>query len=381
MKIPKAKGTPVIASKYLAVCQLNRPYDVLTRTVFMTGCDRFNILNKYSSYNYVPDENEIAPTWKEQNKSIVQLCVERAEELRGKRIAVFWSGGVDSTAIICSLILAGLDKQDITVVYNEKSIAEAPTIFEWIKREGIALDKFSSFDKYQNMVGVLGWCGGAVFGDNSGLNENPSITWREGISRVITSRAYSCTKYDIDNVIEALDEYICKLNLNIEYIDELMWLIKFGCKWSSFDYDYDLCMGDCEYEKCNFYTSAGFQDWALTHYKEFHQAKERDVTEYKKELKQIILDVTKDNDYVKNKSKVPSWRDKDFNYNIQSFYLPDGVKKYKKIKTKIPYIDLPERLQLTYDTRNIPEISRRLNSIEFLKKDVDVEEYLYSYIY
>jgi hypothetical protein len=66
------------------------------------------------------------------NKSFKQLCEERATEMlnRGKRINIQWSGGIDSTTVLWSLINKANDMSQLRVICTPDSIAESGNMFD-----------------------------------------------------------------------------------------------------------------------------------------------------------------------------------------------------------------------------------------------------------
>lgn len=89
--------------------------------------DRLNIVQfPYNFHNYFPIPTDLYGF----NKSFSEVCVERAKEflLLSKRlnkpILVLWSGGIDSTVVLVSLILAGASRHDLIVCLNNLSIQE-----------------------------------------------------------------------------------------------------------------------------------------------------------------------------------------------------------------------------------------------------------------
>jgi hypothetical protein len=66
------------------------------------------------------------------NKSFKQLCEERAIQLlkTGKRLNVFWSGGIDSTTVLFSLLNKTNDLSQIRVILTSDSIMESGNMFD-----------------------------------------------------------------------------------------------------------------------------------------------------------------------------------------------------------------------------------------------------------
>jgi hypothetical protein len=66
------------------------------------------------------------------NKTFKQICEERSIELlnTGKRLNVFWSGGLDSTTVLFSLLNKANDLSQIRVILTPASILESGNMFD-----------------------------------------------------------------------------------------------------------------------------------------------------------------------------------------------------------------------------------------------------------
>lgn len=89
--------------------------------------DRLDIIKlPYNFHNYFPMPTNLHGF----NKSFTEVCVERAKEYLElnkklkKPILVLWSGGIDSTTVLVSFILAGATRNELIVCLNNFSIQE-----------------------------------------------------------------------------------------------------------------------------------------------------------------------------------------------------------------------------------------------------------------
>ena len=94
--------------------------------------DRFGFLNQFSSYNWT-DKTDPIPQAKDH--SLTDLMDARACQFLGKSVAVQWSGGVDSTAILLALIKNGISKEDLVILYDTNSIDEYPKLYKWLEEQ------------------------------------------------------------------------------------------------------------------------------------------------------------------------------------------------------------------------------------------------------
>jgi hypothetical protein len=83
-------------------------------------------------------EERPIPKLKENfNKSFKQICEERSEQLlnRGKRINVMWSGGIDSTVVLFSLMNKANDLSQIRVLLTTDSILQSGNMFDLLIKD------------------------------------------------------------------------------------------------------------------------------------------------------------------------------------------------------------------------------------------------------
>jgi hypothetical protein len=73
------------------------------------------------------------------NKSFKQICEERSIQLlnTGKRLNVFWSGGIDSTVVLFSLMNKTNDLSQIRVILTTDSILESGSMFDLLIKNKI----------------------------------------------------------------------------------------------------------------------------------------------------------------------------------------------------------------------------------------------------
>ena len=117
------------------------------KTGFFFLRDRFGYLNAFSPYRvYEPCEEFPVST---SVKTLADIMDGRAEELlarsgaEGRRLSLFVSGGVDSTAMTVAFLKAADGNfENLAVVYTKYSEQENPEFFELLKRmPGLTLKK------------------------------------------------------------------------------------------------------------------------------------------------------------------------------------------------------------------------------------------------
>lgn len=382
----------LIACKYAPLHTVSDPLSMIG-SIFWRWVepDRFGILNKYSPYNLKVREDGILPTRIVPKESMEQLCLIRAEEIKAKYenmpIVVLWSGGVDSTCILCSLLAVGLNP---IILCTNESILEAPKLYERFKKEGRTIELFSwfmgtkiydrIFEKYGEVCYVIGWCADQLFGSNVNLRYPHLYTknFKDGFREILRDRKAGkiLSKKVIDSNLDVFEDYAKEIGLPIEYTCEALWLFNFAVKWSHVSIDFKLVLPNDLYRKnvINFFEDARFQDWSIANYKEFHKHNQTlDVASYKRPLKNVIFDYTKDEDYLLNKGKVNSWSGRNSKSLLQ--YTPFCILDDDGFHT----LDLMAATEESKDhvqSLHRQEINRRLYLKDYLKEGVDFERFL-----
>lgn len=280
--------------------------------------DRFGLLNKKSPYNFTVESGKELPKGIDNDYSMQGLCVDKASEIiksTNEEIVVMWSGGIDSTAVICSFILANVSKKQLVICYTNESIEENKNFYEWLIKNGYRMIKYSwsSFDKlllkFRNAKFVIGWCADQLFG--SVVNQRyPKLfhtEYKDGL-RIMLADKYPSNV--IDNCIEEYSGYADTLKIQLKYTCDALWLFNFAVKWSHVSRDFKLLIKDNKQRNnvINFFEDIRFQEWSLAHYPKFHLYEQYEPSKFKLPLKNLIYKVNGDEDYLKNKGKKGSWR-------------------------------------------------------------------------
>ena len=88
----------------------------------------------------VTSETDPLPIVRSDHAILEELCLRRAIEIdkaSPNGIAISWSGGVDSSSVISSFLLAGVSAEKLVVLYTQDSVKEAPNLFRAFKSKGI----------------------------------------------------------------------------------------------------------------------------------------------------------------------------------------------------------------------------------------------------
>ena len=303
-----------------ALTELNE--DVIFRINHITSTssvDRFDLFGKVSNINFDTFGHQIP---QQTNLTMEECCLRRCEQLSndGEKIAVLWSGGVDSTNILCSFIKYGISPNRITVVYNKESIIEYPTFFEYLKTWGCSFSEFGigenlfhHIEKLDVDIVVGGQCCDQLFqkGIHSYiLYEQYNVPWKDGLYRKYITN-FIKEHFEHDYFLYELYSKI--LNFPIDTFFDFVRMVNFGCAWEYNRYNFKLCASSEVFANkfCTFYETQDFQDWAISNQdiivSSFHDiGKYHNWGAFKRPLKDIIFDVTHDTEYRDNKQKVAS---------------------------------------------------------------------------
>jgi hypothetical protein len=245
-------------------------------------------------------------------KAFACICQERAEELANlvkgtdKKLFLFWSGGLDSTAAFL-LLRAAMPKGKLAVVYTEHSELEYPGFLDSNIRgahETIVLDRFASWRTVKECcekgVVVTGEIGDQIFGGSHCLRLS-----QEELQKHWTTYNPLFTKSKLIN--SAVEN--CPRRIN--NVAEMLWWLNYTLKYQ---YVQIKLLLDNEVSILNknlvhFFDSAGFNDYAVC--ADVTDKMPRfEIKKYKLPLREVIAELSKDNVYAFNKPKIPSlWKD------------------------------------------------------------------------
>lgn len=277
--------------------------------------DRFNKLNAYSQFNWI---DTVDPIIEPSSTPIAELMDKRAVELIKKgSITVQWSGGVDSSALLLALIKNGIAKEDLLIFYDQHSISEYPKLFNWLVENKYSLKEITKWKKEltntDTSIITNGWCADQLFG---------SMFFKEGyrqyflnIPDFLSSIQFSFGKLDYATCQEYTNIYKdaakSLFNLDLSIAAELGWFINFTMKWTWVSAFNELYLINTKNMRKThvFYNTDYFQAWALNNFNEIkqHNVYGKKAQYYKQPLKEYCNSIFKDDDFLLNKSKVPSW--------------------------------------------------------------------------
>lgn len=244
--------------------------------------------------------------------SLADTCDERAQEIisnaQNKKIYVFWSGGIDSTTALVSLLKAGADHL-LCLVMTEESIQEYSEFYSryiYNKLE-IKLVKYNnmyavpeSIDKYlKDGIVVTGEIGDQMFGSDKYLAYADTSKllepWEDSLKNTKTFEKYKRFVDACPIKIKTQKDFWWWFNYAIKYNYVIFRMLRTSRKFK------------LETNVFHFFNTTSFNNWCFstpTEEKFFGS----DIKNYKQPLKDYIYNFTKDSDYQKNKIKTGSLR-------------------------------------------------------------------------
>jgi len=159
-----------------------------------------------------------------------------------EKIFLFYSGGLDSTTILCSLLKnwSVADLAKITIVLNQYSINENQLFYEkFIKGKFTTVDTDEYFtDRLMNndSLYITGDLGGAIMNsDNSDVlklfSETYNKPWISNIDSIIKYFTYNSDVKNAHKTIETIIKSFDDLKYEVESVNDFFWWVNFNWGW------------------------------------------------------------------------------------------------------------------------------------------------------
>lgn len=243
-------------------------------------------------------------------KTFEEICDLEAKRLIEfqRPLVVYWSGGIDSTLALISLMKAGAE--DLTIVLTGASIMEYPWFYNTYIKDKMKIRRVTPSivpDVDPNEIIVTGEFGDQAMGSFMVLNypDFGSITkdpWQPWIEQNYGGQ-----------YVEIITEQVAKAPFPIISVFDYLWWMNYSCKWQHVL----LRMGGTDTTGLNtfignvqhFYRSDEFQRWSMDETNHRTLKVQDTPASYKHVMKAIIADFTKDTEYQRTKLKLGSLRD------------------------------------------------------------------------
>ncbi len=266
------------------------------------------------------------PAFRPFTKTLEEICNERAQELLkraddlGVPIKVFYSGGIDSSLVVTSLLKNASDaqKKNIIILMNEASIEENPTLYHNHIKGNVQTDSSILFSYIlgQNALIITGEHNDQLNGSDAvgSLIQayGPSVIHKP-YDRTLFMQFFGSKLNDdelTNHFLDLFEKLIAAAPVPIKTNYELLWWINFALKWQTvsvrmlpYTAERNTHLITKDYFNTNlipFYRTDDFQLWSMNN----PDKKIKDTwNTYKWACKDIIYDFTKDADYRDNKMK------------------------------------------------------------------------------
>lgn len=303
------------------VCDWYSIYKLINLNVSLVDrCDK--LTSPYVFHNYFP-----MPTVPVGfNKTYKEICIERATQLVkhshaiGKPIVILYSGGIDSTAVVISFLLATQDTSNIIIALNTASIQENPNFYyNHIRGKFKLLPSERTLDLLTgDYIMVGGEFNDQLFGSDI-MSEYQKVYPVEELFQPYSQsnivpffESVGLTNKEANIWFGLLDNHMrTNGRCEIKQVKDFFWWLNFSFKWQSVYFRIisrtarrDLINSeflDLYYHQ--FFNTDDFQRWSM-----MNPDKKivKDWRGYKITAKEFILEYTKDQEYFANKVKMGS---------------------------------------------------------------------------
>jgi len=248
------------------------------------------------------------------NRNFYDIVEERAKELLalGKPIKVCWSGGLDSTFVLFTLLRYANDKSQITVYGTYASIIESGDVFDKFIKNNIQFEinvypteKTKKIE--ENCILVSGFQGNQLFGptDNFFADGSRPVTFFHHTMGTPTTIYEDYKKYIAPELLEFLQPAIDRSPRKIETVADVRWYCIFNMDWYNGLYT---MKAEMPFDKMktvhHFFETEEFEKWAI-HTKEPWTKIKGDPNTHRWQMREALAEYGL-KDYAKYKAKAIS---------------------------------------------------------------------------
>lgn len=352
--------------------------DLCTQFIAAVGCgiDRtgtFEDQIKHKLLFEIPDTAGFS-------KSYDEICLNRAEELvnKNKMIHLYWSGGIDSTCALVSILQVLKDYDQLIITMEPRSIDEYSWFYEtYIKNKKHIMSNrfaFRILPPPDDKILITGGHGDQIFGnylafkhmdklyrpwkelfDYEEYFEFKSSTGRKTLGRHKQARVF---------LQDHIDNFLAKSPFDIKTIFDFYWWLSFVIEWQTTDFA-SFCYTENYMPKhvdntYSFFNTDDFQRWSMVN----HDLKIKNTEEsYKFTTKEFIYKFTGDADYRDHKKKESSGNP--FSSNDKSINTVEIITKRNREK------DVPLIIDENHNGYSFKTIENNMKQFEHLRNNVD----------
>jgi hypothetical protein len=271
------------------------------------------------------------------NKTLPEIFDQRAVEIYNcakalnKRIVIMWSGGIDSTSMLCAFIknLSPAELKLVIICANTQSIAENPYFYETHIRGQFEMLHWRDLDVSDEFLDrhilLHGDPGDCIFGPSTSRyqslwdRDQYLKPWKDSLP-LLYQLYYDSTNLDfagwyVDNVSENLLELQAQGRYtNIKTISDWHWWNYYNLKWQG---SMTRILANNKQNRkakisqknlqelfdLTFFAGTDFQIWS---YQNLSALCANELRNHKSQAKKYIFDIDKNNNYLLDKRKEPS---------------------------------------------------------------------------
>lgn len=272
------------------------------------------LIDRTNSINFLSNKNlkTLKPfLFDNESRSLSELCDLRACDIinQEKDVFVLWSGGIDSSVALCSLLKNSSStwrKHNLKIVYNRFTIQENKIFLELLQKK---FDLFfihinhdyilPSVNKLvnKNQIIVTGEMGDQIMGNHFSF-VNPEIAIKRCDDKNILKSYYRLNKkfkdsgisleeIDLDEVISVSEILNSKCPFKVKNVFDFLTWLNISITWD-FNCNRYILPNISRTNLYNFFDTYEFQNWAICN----HERKFEDIkkSEYKREFKEYMFE-------------------------------------------------------------------------------------------
>jgi len=265
-----------------------------------------------------------APEFKIQTLDYETIAVSRARwfmdyaKLTNRKLFIMWSGGIDSSSIVCSFIQACTPeeiKENILLGMSEYSIRENPTLYRQFilpMFEKVSSHRFTFYLGHKDYITITGEGNDQLFGSAvmADLLKMDKDIITKSVNNDLLVKCFDTKIKDLtvsNKLVEIFNHAVTCAPIPIDTIFHYFWWLNYQFKWQSVyvrilslttkENAVTLTPGDNYF---TFFHTDEFQLWALNNYNNLIR---NDWLTYKFVCKDLIFKVNNDAVYRDRKSK------------------------------------------------------------------------------
>lgn len=274
--------------------------------------DRTNTINLFSNKNL----KTLKPfKFVNESRCLDELCNLRACDIisQEKETFVLWSGGIDSSVALCSLLKnssLSWQKHNLKIVFNDFTVYENKMFLDFLQKHFESTFIHINYDYILphlskllngNQIIVTGEMGDQIMGNHFSF-VNPDVADKKWNDKDILTIYYKLNKkfkdsgilleeVDFDNVISVAELLNSKCPFKVENIFDFLTWLNISITWD-FNCNRYILPGIPRTNLYNFFDTYEFQNWGICN----HERKFKDIkrSEYKKEFKEYMFEFIKE---------------------------------------------------------------------------------------